>query len=100
MVTHIVLLKFKEGTTEDLKSELQTGFKALEEAIPGIEKLSVGRNITQFNEGVNKDFDMILNIEFTDLKALEEYWPHPAHQAVSALAAQVGADDVLIVDYE
>lgn len=80
MLRHIIMFKLKEFTnkternkaTEILKEKLEN----LKTQILEIKKLAVGINIVE----VPWAFDVVLTIDFENLKDFEIYKIHPAHQ--------------------
>lgn len=94
MIEHIVLFKMKPNATEDDKRRLVTALKAMKDRIPGMVDLSAGETFTDRHQG----FVVGLVTRFEDEQSLENYGPHPLHQPVKDLVAQL-CDDVLAVDY-
>jgi hypothetical protein len=78
MITHVVLLQPKVSTSiEDLTNFLEH-VQALQELIPGILSLSVGKNRSEFNEGFTHGIIM----RFVDDAHLQAHHSHPAHLAI------------------
>src|SRR5690606_8887104 len=75
---HFVSFQFKEGTSEDQKSEIVTAFLALKSQIETITDLEWGgtENIEPRNDGFTHSF----LVSFKNKAGLEVYLPHPAHQ--------------------
>jgi hypothetical protein len=96
MVEHVVLFKWREDAAPgDIARAIQ-GLKNLKNDIPGIVDLTVGDNFSNRSQG----FQCGLVVRFEDRRALEEYGPHPAHQAVvQNLLAPIRVD-IIAVDYE
>ena len=53
--------------------------QALQDAIPGIVDVQVGKNMSDYNQGYTYGFVM----KFVDAEHFKSYAPHPAHQVVS-----------------
>lgn len=96
MVEHIVLFKWKEGTSTGTISLVMDKLKGLKEQIPEIEDLSCGENFSDRAQG----FEHALVVRFRDRDALETYQPHPAHQEVVQNLIQPILAGILSVDYE
>ena len=96
MVEHVVLFKLTPEATEEQKEQMISELTTLNDKIPGIVDLSVGRNYSDRNQG----FEIGLVVRFVDRAALEVYGPHPAHQGcVQQFIAPI-KQDVIVVDYE
>lgn len=93
---HVVLIKFKEGTTEQEIRKVEEAFSALPEKIPVIRDYEWGLNNSP--EGLNKGFTHCFLVTFDSEKDRATYLPHPEHKAfVKVLEPHL--DDVLVVDY-
>jgi hypothetical protein len=79
-VLHVVVLKWKPGTTAEQRRAVLEGVQQMAARIPGI------RNIwlTPLRIG-SLDYNAAFAIEFADRTAAERYASHPAHQAWAAL---------------
>lgn len=77
MITHVVLLQPKATTGEEELSALLKRVQALQQAIPGIVAISVGKNRSAYHRGFTHGIIM----HFVDEAHLEAHHPHPAHQA-------------------
>ncbi len=93
---HVVLLKFKEGTTAEQVKVIEDGFRALPTKIPEVAGLEWGTNCSP--EGLAQGFTHCFLVTFKDAAARGAYLPHPAHQAfVEVLKPHL--DKVLVIDY-
>jgi len=95
MVEHLVLFKLRDGVTEQDKQAMREGLQALSGQISGIEHLACGEDFS----GRSKGYHIGLVVRFTSRAALEDYGPHPAHQAFLARFKPLW-DDVLAFDFE
>jgi quinol monooxygenase YgiN len=78
MIEHIVLLQPKpEATSEELAAFLER-VRSLQQVIPGIVAISVGKNRSMYNRGFTHGVIM----HFVDEAHLEAHHLHPAHLAV------------------
>ncbi len=95
MLRHIVLLKFKEGTTNEKKEELEKSLKALPDKISEIKDYEMGFDIIQSP----RSYDFGLIATFEDVEALKRYQEHPDHVAVLKLVLEI-SDGIIAVDFE
>jgi hypothetical protein len=97
MIHHLVLFKWKPGTTAQQEAEIGRQLLGLKGKVPGLVSASYGRQNSP--EGLGKGFDVGLAVVFSDARARDAYLPHPAHQAaVAVLKPQL--EDVIVLDYE
>ncbi len=97
-VRHVVVFKYKAGTTQAQIQQVTTALAALKDKIPGI--VSFEHGVNHSPENLNKGFTHVYFITFTDAKARDTYLPHPEHQAFGTLLGSLGVlDDVFVVDY-
>jgi len=93
---HVVLFKFKEGTTaEDLKA-IEASFASLPAKIPEITDFEWGTNNSP--EGLDKGFTHCFFLTFKSEKDRDVYLPHPDHKLFGELVGP-HLEDVLVVDY-
>lgn len=96
MIRHVVLFKFKEGTSEADVKKITDAFAKLPEQIAEIADFEWGTNDSP--EGLAQGFTHCFLVTFKDAKARDAYLPHPAHKAfVDVLKSHL--DKVLVVDY-
>lgn len=93
---HVVLIKFKENTTEDDITKVERAFSELPEKIPAISNYEWGINNSP--EGLNKGFTHCFFVTFESEKDRSAYLPHPEHQAFVKIL-EPHLDDVLVIDY-
>ena len=96
VLRHVVLFKFKEGTTENQLEVIESAFADLKHKIPEIESLEWGLNNSP--EGLDKGFTHCFFLTFASEAAREVYLPHPDHKAFGALLDPY-LEDVLVIDY-
>ncbi len=98
MVKHIVVWKFRESAEGASRAENLKRAKSLLEMlkgrIPGIRRFEVGIDVSQ----TDASYDLVLNSEFTDTRALDEYRNHPDHLRVVEFLRKVHEGRV-VVDY-
>ncbi len=96
-VKHIVLLKFKDGTTEEQTGKFFDDLLDLSESISGIDDYVSGvNNSTEAkNQGLTHGFIMT----FADSAARDAYVVHPDHEKFKAAALDM-VDNIVIFDFE
>ena len=95
MVKHLVLLKFKDGVTEDEISRLEAMLSKLPDVISEIREYQFGRDIVRSE----RSYDFGLSSSFDDLAALERYQKHPEHVKVLQLVKEI-TSNVITTDFE
>ena len=93
---HVVLFKFKEGTTAAEQKAVETAFAALPAKIPEIAGFEWGTNNSP--EGLDKGFTHCFFLSFDSEADRDVYLPHPDHKAFGEIATP-HIEDVLVVDY-
>lgn len=96
VLRHVVLFKFKEGTSEENLTKILTAFSELPSKIPQIKSYEWGLNNSP--EGLEKGFTHCFFLTFNSEEDRAIYLPHPDHKAFGALLGPHLAD-VLVVDY-
>ena len=96
-VKHIVLLKFKDGTTEEQTNKYFDDLLDLSESISGIDDYVSGTNNSseQRSQGLTHGFIMT----FSDAAARDAYVVHPDHEKFKTAAAEI-VDNVIVFDFE
>jgi hypothetical protein len=96
MIEHIILFRWKDGTSpEAIKNALEE-LSQLKEKIPGILDLNCGTNFSDRAKG----YTHALVVRFTNRAALDTYSPHPEHQRVVQNFIIPIRGDVLGFDFE
>ena len=98
MIEHIVLLKLKDGVTEEQIQAIADGLDKLKQVIPGLLDVSAGCNNSP--EGKNEGFNYGFIVKFKDAAARDGYLPHPEHKYLAKTYIRPIVDDVLVFDYE
>jgi len=95
-VRHVVLFKFKDGTSAEQVKAIEDGFRALPSKLPIIAAFEYGTDVSV--ENLSQGFTHCFLVTFKDTKARDTYLPHPAHQEfVKMLKPHL--DKVLALDY-
>ncbi len=96
LLRHVVLLKFKDGSTKAEIKKVEDAFRALPSQIKAIKGFEWGTNNSP--ENLNQAFTHCFFVSFESEKDREVYLPHPAHKAfVEVLTPHM--DKVLVIDY-
>ncbi|MBD0293967.1 MAG: Dabb family protein [Flavisolibacter sp.] len=96
LLRHVVLFKFKEGTTEADIKKVEDAFRALPTKIKEIQAFEWGTNNSP--ENLNQEFTHCFFLTFKSEKDRAIYLPHPAHKAFGEVLKPY-LDKVLVVDY-
>ena len=98
LLRHVVLFKFKAGTTPEQIRELESAFAGLKTQMPEL--------IRDFEFGVNNSPEALSEglthcflASFASEKDRDAYLPHPAHQAFVEQYAKKYVDKAVVVDY-
>jgi hypothetical protein len=99
MVRHVVVFKYKPGTSAGEVRQVTDAFRALQGRIPGIVAFEDGVNNSP--EGKDLGFTHVHLMTFQDAAARDAYLPHPEHARFGQLLGRLGVvDGVFVVDYE
>lgn len=93
---HVVLFKFKEGTTAEQIAEVEAAFGGLPAKIEEIRGFEWGTNNSP--EGLDKGFTHCYFLTFNSEEDRDIYLPHPDHAAFGEVV-KPHLEDVLVVDY-
>ena len=99
MIRHMVLTKFKPGTSEETVAEIYDGLAAVTEKLPGAQGFVGGRS--ESPEGIERGYMHGFTIDFDDWSALDAYQQHADHKVCSAKLvenAEGGIDGILVLD--
>jgi len=96
VLRHVVLFKFKEGTTPEQIKAIEDAFRALPAKIPAIHDLEWGTNVSVENHSQGYTHCFLLTFLSEEDRAI--YLPHPEHKA---FGKRLGPhlEKVLVVDY-
>lgn len=96
-VKHIVLIKFKEGTTEEQINKFFDDLLDVSETVPGIDDYVSGANISPEGRSMGLTHGIIMT--FANAAARDAYIVHPEHERFKTTALTM-VDSVVIVDFE
>ncbi len=96
-IKHVVLFKFKDGTSQEKIDELIEGYKALPGKIDVMKHFEWGPDCSV--EGLQEGFTHCFITTFENTAGRDAYIPHEAHQAyVEVLFPNL--DKVLVLDFK
>jgi quinol monooxygenase YgiN len=96
-VQHMVLVRFKPETSDEMIRDLFAQLAALRERIPGILHYSGGPYSSP--EGLNQGYTHGFLMTFRDAAARDAYLPHPEHERVKE-AILPWVEGVVAFDFE
>ena len=102
MIRHLVALRFKAGTPEDVKQELYDDLAGLSDHIDGIIDFQSRSNVSVEDEMV-RGFRDLFWFDFRDTDVRDRYLVDAQHQAIGArIVAELdgGPDGVFVADFE
>ena len=96
VLRHVVLFRFKEGTSAADVRKIENAFCALPAKIDAIYGFEWGTDVSVENK--HKGFTHCFVVTFLSEADRAVYLPHPAHKEFGAVLGP-HLDDVLVVDY-
>jgi len=96
LLRHVVLFKFKDGTSPAEIKKVEDAFRGLPSKIKEIRDFEWGTNNSP--EKLEQGFTHCFLVSFASEKDREIYLPHPAHQAFVEVLKPI-LDKVLVIDY-
>jgi len=94
MVTHIVMIKFKNETSKEEILEVKKDIENLKNEIKELISMEVGLNFAKEDRAM----DLVLTAKFNDIKGLEIYAKDATHQKVIEKIKKI-AEYSKVVDY-
>ncbi len=94
MLTHIVVWKYKDETSEEIREEHRNKLKNLPNEIPHILKFDVGADMLN----LERSYDTGLVAVFPSREALDAYTVHETHREVAKMGKEIAAH-VASVDF-
>lgn len=96
VLRHVVLFKFKDGTTPEQIKEVENAFAALPSKIKEMKGFEFGTNNSP--EGLSQGYTHCFFVTFASEKDRDAYLPHPAHKEFGKVLGPY-LDKVCVVDY-
>jgi hypothetical protein len=97
MLQHMVMFKWKAGTTAQQLSQARAGLEKLAATVPGITSFSAGNQCSP--EGLGKGFEFGFVMSFKDAASRDGYIVHPEHKKLVEFLLTI-VEDVHVLDYE
>lgn len=95
MVTHVVLFKLEEPSSENLAATL-TKLLSMDKEIPLLRHLEAGVDLIRSE----RSYDIALLTKFDSLEDLQAYQVHPYHAGVVIPHMKSVCSSIVAVDYE
>ena len=96
VLRHVVLFKFKDGTTAEQVRKIESDFCSLPSKIDAIQDFEWGTDVGTENR--SQGFTHCFVVTFLNEADRDKYIEHPAHKEFAATLGQY-LDKVLVVDY-
>ncbi|MEP7267755.1 MAG: Dabb family protein [Saprospiraceae bacterium] len=93
---HVVMFKFKEGTSTEDIDQIIKAFADLKNKIKTIQSFEWGLNNSP--ENLNQGFTHIFQLTFKSEKDRDDYLPHPDHKAFGKVLGP-HLEKVMVMDY-
>ena len=93
---HVVLIKFKDGTTPEQIETLKEGCREMQKKIAAIQAIEWGKDVSV--EKLAQGFTHCILVTFKDAAGRDAYLPHPEHKAFAEPLTPL-LDKVLVVDF-
>jgi hypothetical protein len=98
-VHHMVMFKWKDGTTAEQEAAIATALTGLKDKVPGIVSLTYGKQNSTEGVAKAKGYHHGLSVVFANAAARDGYITHAAHvAAVDVLKPSLA--DVAVLDYD
>ena len=95
MIRHIVMFRWKDSFTDEIRAGWITGLELLEGNIPGLLSLVHGPDVLK----TDRSWDHVIVADFQDRNALAVYNTHPLHEAIKPYSLP-NVQDLAYVDLE
>jgi hypothetical protein len=96
VLRHVVLLKFKDGTTNQQIKDIENTFCALPSKISAINDFEWGTDVSIDNR--SEGFTHCFVLTFLNEADRGNYLPHPAHQELVSMSRPY-LDKILVIDF-
>jgi len=96
MIRHVLLFRFKPGTSSQSIEKVRAAFKTIPSKVAGVIDVEWGENDSPENK--NRDFTHCILMTFADENGRDNYLPHPQHSALKEIFDPV-LEDIIVLDY-
>uniref|UniRef100_A0A2N9EIU6 Stress-response A/B barrel domain-containing protein n=1 Tax=Fagus sylvatica TaxID=28930 RepID=A0A2N9EIU6_FAGSY len=97
VVKHMLLVKFKDGVSENQIDELTKGYANLVNLIEPMKSLHWGKDVSI--ENLHQGFTHVFESTFESTEGIAEYIAHPAHVEFANLFLS-NLEKVIVIDYK
>ncbi|WP_117234826.1 Dabb family protein [Vibrio maerlii] len=97
MIRHILLIKFKQDTSNTQIEELMALFTSMTNKVDGVVGVEWGANNSP--EGKNQGYTHSVLMTFADESGRANYLPHPEHDALKGVFRPI-LEDIIVFDYQ
>jgi hypothetical protein len=98
IVRHVLVGRFRAGTSETLIQSFFTNFRDMVGKIEGVVAFEYGVNNS--TEGMNRGLTHVVTLTFASVAARDAYLPHAEHRKFVAWIGLVNIlEELLVVDY-
>jgi hypothetical protein len=94
-VQHIVMIEFKDGTSDEAITEALNAVGGLKDKIEGVLEVQSGKDFS----GRAGNFTHGIIVRMRDKDVLSAYGPHPAHKEVQGLLGPI-VETLWVIDFE
>ena len=95
MIRHIVMFRWKDSFTPDIRARWTAGLDAMRDNIPGMLRIVHGPDIMH----TNRSWDHVIMADFATREDIAVYNTHPLHEAIKPLSLP-NVQDLAYVDFE
>ena len=95
---HVVLFRFKDGTSEQTLRTIEKAFKELTAKLAFVKGFQWGRNSSP--EGLDHGYTHCFIVSFPDAAARDAYLPHPDHQAFCRTHLDPHLAEACVLDFD
>jgi len=95
MIRHVLMIRWKESFTDDIREKWIEGLEKMPTEIPCLLALTHGRDILK----TDKSWDHVIIADFESADDIAVYNTHPAHEAIKPYSIP-NAEEFAYVDFE
>lgn len=95
MIRHVLMIRWKESFTDEIREKWIEGLEGLQGKIPGLRRLEHGRDVLF----TNQSWDHVIIVDFDSVEDIAVYNTHPVHEAIKPYSIP-NAEEFAYVDFE
>lgn len=97
-IRHVVVFKYKAGTTDAQIAEVTAAFRAMTKKIPGLVAFEQGKNHSP--EKLDQGFTHVYLLTFNSVAARDAFLPNADHKKFGEMLTRLGVvESVFVVDF-